>query len=71
MRHDSDDRWEPEEETGWCPHCKKECTIIGLDVGIGPYECHGRKGRHVDIVAASDCCELDFLEYEPEEEDGI
>lgn len=64
MRHDPDDRYEP--ETGWCSECGKACTIIGIDEGIGPYEFWGQKGRNIDIRPASDCCEASVLEYEPE-----
>lgn len=67
MRHDPHQYdYEPEVETGWCVHCHKECNIIECDEGIGPYEFWGQKRRHVDIRAASNCCEADVLEYEPE-----
>jgi hypothetical protein len=65
MRIDHDDRWEPETEHGWCSSCGKECTIIGVDDGIGPYEFWGQKGRDVQIIAVSDCCEESVLDIDP------
>lgn len=65
MRHDL--RWEPEVETGWCSHCKKECDIISVDDGIGPYEMHGRRGIHRDIHPVSSCCEENVLDNDPDE----
>jgi len=71
MRHDPDDRWEPEIETGWCSHCKKPCDIIGIDNGIGAYEFWGHKGRDVQIDAVSDCCEEPVLDMDPAETSEI
>lgn len=67
MKHDLDDRYEPETEYGWCSHCKQECTIIGIDEGVGPYEFQGQRGTHIDIRAASDCCESEVLNHNPSE----
>ena len=41
----------------YCGECGKSCTIINIDVGIGPYEYWGFQGTDVKIVPASDCCE--------------
>lgn len=61
MKYDPDDRWEPEPETGICSHCNKECTVIGIDIGIGPYEFWGRKGTDSRLIPVSDCCEEEVL----------
>jgi hypothetical protein len=55
--YDPEDEYVPDEETGTCSHCGEHCTVIGVDDGIGPYEFWGQKGRHVDIVQVSNCCE--------------
>lgn len=54
----------------WCKECKQECDVIDVDFGIGAYEYWGAKGVHVDIQAVSDCCEGDWTEDEPEDEEG-
>lgn len=54
----------------WCVACKQECSVIDVDFGIGAYEYWGAKGVHVDIQAVSDCCEDDWTENEPENEEG-
>jgi hypothetical protein len=48
-----------------CPLCKKECTPIRIDDGIGPYEWWGFKGIHHDWRIVSDCCHEDV---DPEQE---
>ena len=68
MKLDPDDRYEPDDEHGWCSCCRMPCIIIGVDEGIGGYEVWGFRGGDVDIRPASDCCKEPVLEYDPEEE---
>lgn len=61
---DWDDRrdfYEPEEETGRCTECGENCTVIGVDNGIGPYEFWGQKGTDVQIDLVSNCCEAKVI----------
>ena len=50
--------------TTYCGECGKECEVLWEDVGIGAYEYWGQKGRDVQIVPFSDCCEGEVFEDE-------
>jgi hypothetical protein len=57
-------QYEPDQETGICSYCKNECRLKLIDVGIGECEFFGRKGRQVQMIQVSDCCEEDVKCYE-------
>lgn len=41
----------------FCGECKKECSPIVVDFGIGPYEFWGAKYVDSHPACVSDCCE--------------
>ena len=55
---------------GFCSDCKKECTGILRDFGIGAYEFWGDRGVHKDVQIVSPCCEAEVVETVDEEDDG-
>ena len=59
-----------EVERGFCPDCNKECIIIMVDMGIGPYEFWGASGRDVQMAAVTDCCHVAPADLEIEEDGG-
>lgn len=60
MRRHGEERDRPEPQ--WCPKCVRMVTPKPTDFGIGPYECHGRRGWHKDIALACPDCESTKLE---------
>lgn len=51
-----------------CHGCEAEFDEpITVDEGIGDYEYGGARGRHVDLVAVSPCCEEDYDIVDDEE----
>lgn len=54
-----------------CCNCGRECTVVRVDFGIGPYEYWGHRGVDVQERDCSDCCEADVTLYDdsPVEED--
>lgn len=53
----------------WCCACKQECNVIEVDFGIGSYEYWGSKGIDIDLQEVSDCCEADWTEEDPNEDE--
>ena len=53
----------------WCCACKQECLVIEVDFGIGSYEYWGAKGVDIDLQEVSDCCEADWTEEDPNEDE--
>ena len=53
----------------FCLCCKEECELQVTDEGIGAYEYWGAKGTDVQLVLSSACCQDDFTEIDPKEED--
>jgi hypothetical protein len=53
----------------WCCACKQECSVIEVDFGIGSYEYWGAKGVDIDLQEVSDCCEADWTEEDPNEDE--
>ena len=52
----------------FCTECKKECTAVLVDFGIGPFEHFGFQGTNVDEEWVSKCCEAETTEDLEEEE---
>jgi hypothetical protein len=54
-----------------CCNCGRECKVVRVDFGIGPYEYWGHRGVDVQERDCSDCCEADLTLYDesPLEED--
>lgn len=50
--------------TYYCGECKKECSVHGEDVGIGPHEFWGAIGHDSLMVLSSDCCDGEVFENE-------
>ena len=48
----------------FCGECKKECSPIIVDFGIGPYEFWGGKFVDTNEQIVSDCCEAEIFEDE-------
>lgn len=49
---------------GYCGECKKECNVVTVDYGIGPYEFWGAKGYDSRPADVSNCCEATVYEDE-------
>jgi hypothetical protein len=43
--------------------------VIEVDFGIGSYEYWGAKGVDIDLQEVSDCCEADWTEEDPNEDE--
>jgi hypothetical protein len=60
---------ELEGERAYCTECGKECKIIVVDDGIGPYEFWGQKCCQNIYVERSACCEAELSDTPPDNED--
>jgi hypothetical protein len=63
------DKEDEEIINGYCSQCGKECSSIIIDEGIGYYEMGDGRYNHVKLVHASDCCEGEILNFDPNEEE--
>lgn len=52
-----------------CSDCGKECEVIWIDVGIGPFEFWGAKGVDRSFQCVSLCCEAPMHDEDGKEID--
>lgn len=45
-----------------CESCGRNAVMVEVDMGIGPYECHGYRGVHHDWQIVTKCCHSSAIE---------